>query len=278
MADHKSLDPLLLTKLQRPLLPQDSAPRPRLLKSLARILDHPLTLVSAPAGFGKSTLVAQALAEVTAPAAWLTVDEYDNDLRSFLNYLIAAIQTQIPNACAQTQRLVGAVQLPSVEYVAASLLNEMAAIPQPFIVVIDDFHYLSDPAVDQLFMMLLRAVPAPLHLVVLTQTDPGWPLARLIGRGHLLQLRSTDLRFRVDEAEAFLEIASDGTLPRETVTSLVQRTEGWIVALRLAALTFGQEPELAVSPDGSPAPADRLTRRRVHERRAQGRAEPVKDG
>lgn len=241
MAGTSNSPSLLLPKLQRPALPRDGVTRPRLLKALSHILDYPLTLVSAPTGFGKSTLVAQTLADIDAPCAWLNIDEYDNDLIRFLDYLIAAIHTQFPDACSSTQRLLGAVPPPPVEYLTSSFLNDLQAIPTPFVVVLDDFHHLVDPAIGMVFATLLRALPTSLHLMVITQVDPPWPLAHLIGRGQLLEIRAADLRFRLDEAQRFLETATGAALSTQTVTSLVEQTEGWIVALRLAALTLTNE-------------------------------------
>ncbi|MFN8483971.1 MAG: LuxR C-terminal-related transcriptional regulator [Anaerolineae bacterium] len=238
---------LLLVKLRPPSLPPDSVSRPRLVKTLKRALNHPLTLVSAPTGFGKSTLVVQALAELDAPVAWLTADEYDDSLPLFLAYLIAAIQPQFPDACLQTQRLLEAVQMPPLEHVFASLLNELQAILSPIIIVLDDFHHLTDPAIHQFFTTLLR-VPLPnVHLVVMTQVDPPWPLARLAGRGQLLEIRAGDLRFRRDEAQEFLNTVTGTPLPADRVESLVEQTEGWIVALRLAALAIASETDRASS-------------------------------
>ncbi len=238
---------LLLTKLQPPRLPRDVVPRPRLVSLMGRVLDCPLTLVSAPTGFGKSTLVAQALAEVAAPCAWLAIDEHDDDLYVFLDYLIATIQTLFPDACPQTRRLLGALQAPPVETLAAALVNEIQAIATPFIVVIDDFHYLTDGGIRDFFATLLRAIPTSLHLVVIAQRDPAWPLARLAGRGQLLEIRATDLRFRPDEARTFLERALGAGVSADTLEFLVQHTDGWIVALRLAVLSLGREPDRAAT-------------------------------
>ncbi|MFN8485819.1 MAG: LuxR C-terminal-related transcriptional regulator [Anaerolineae bacterium] len=255
-----------MTKLQRPSLPPDNVSRPRLIKSLRRALDSRVTMVSAPTGYGKSTLVAQALAEIAAPSAWLTVDEYDNDLRQFLDYLIAAIQTQFPDACPQTQRLLNAPAAPPVEILAASLLNEVHSITTPFLLVIDDLHYLTDPMIGQFFSIVLRSLPTSLHLVAITQADPPWPLARLAGRGQLLEIRAKDLRFRQEEAQTFLEAAAETTLPQATIEALVEQTEGWIVALRLATLAMGGESNLS-SGDGNPmlGPGDLAPRLLIQE-------------
>lgn len=257
---------LLLVKLRHPSLPPDSVLRPRLSKTLKRALDHPLTLVSAPTGFGKSTLVVQSLAEIAAPVAWLTVDEYDDNLLLFLAYLIAAIQTQSPEACVQTQRLLDAVQPPPLEHLFASLVNEMEAIPSPLVVVLDDFHHLTDPAIHQFFTTLLR-VPLPnVHLVLMTQVDPPWPLARLAGRGQLLEVRATDLRFRRDEAQEFLDSVTGVALPSDKVEALVEQTEGWIVALRLAALAIASESGQGMGLNELAAADERLSPRfLVHE-------------
>ncbi|MFN8472290.1 MAG: LuxR C-terminal-related transcriptional regulator [Anaerolineae bacterium] len=261
-----ALPSLLMTKLQRPSLPPDNVSRPRLIKSLRRALDWRVTLVSAPTGYGKSTLVAQALTEIGVPCAWLTVDEYDDDLRRFLDYLIAAIQTQFPDACPQTRRLLNAVLAPPVGILAASLLNEIQSITTPFLLVIDDLHYLTDPMIGQLFGIVLRSLPTSLHLVAISQTDPPWPLARLAARGQLLEIRADDLRFRLEEAQTFLEAATEAALPQATIEALVDQTEGWIVGLRLAALAAGGEshrpPELG---DLALSNGDRALRLLVHE-------------
>ncbi|MFN8475967.1 MAG: LuxR C-terminal-related transcriptional regulator [Anaerolineae bacterium] len=257
---------LLLTKLQRPPLPPDNVARPRLVRSLRLALDYPMTLVSAPTGYGKSTLVAQALAEIPAPAAWLSVDEFDNDLVVFLDYLIAAIQTQFPNACTQTRHLLEAVQVLPVETIAASFLNELQAIETPFVVVIDDVHHLSERTIGQLFATMLRALPTPLHLVAISQSDPPWPIARLAAKGRLLELRGADLRFRLDEAKAFLDGATGKTLPEDMVEFLVEHTEGWIVALRLAALNLNRASDRAASlSDLKPGAEEFAPRALVHE-------------
>lgn len=243
-AHEDSLHSLLRAKLQRTALPPNSVARPRLLDLLKYVLDVPVTLVSAPVGFGKTTLVAQALAHVVAPVAWLALDEYDNDLPTFLDYLIAAIQTQFPDACSETQRRLHDFQTPPVERLAASILNEVQTLASPLIVVLDDFHYLTDPALRQFFTTLLRSLPANLHLVVITQTDPPWPLARLAARGQLQEIRAADLRFRLDETQAFLETVTGLALPADAVTTLFTQTEGWIALLRLATLTFRGEANL----------------------------------
>ncbi|MFN8483399.1 MAG: LuxR C-terminal-related transcriptional regulator [Anaerolineae bacterium] len=244
---HDALQSLLLTKLQRPPLPPDNVARPRIVAPLRRVLDYPLTLVSAPGGYGKSTAVAQALAEVAAPSVWLTVDEYDNELGAFLDYLIAGLQTQFPGGCPQTQRLLEAIQMPPVEAIAACFANELQAVAPPFVLVLDDVHHLTDAAIGQFFALLLRGLPTSLHLVVITQSDPPWPVARLAERGQMLEIRGDDLRFRLDEAMAFLEAATGASLPADMVAFLVQHTEGWGVALRLAALNLTREPGRPVS-------------------------------
>lgn len=239
-----SLRSLLRTKLQRPALPINTVDRPRLIGSLKLVSDLPLTLISAPVGFGKTTLVAQSLAHLATPVAWLSLDEYDNDLQIFLEYLIAAVHSQFPDACSQTQRLLHDFQPPSPERLAASFLNEVQAIASPLILVLDDFHYLTDAGIRQFFATFLRALPANLHLVVITQADPPWPLARLATRGQLQEVRAADLSFRLDEAQAFLETVTGVSLPAPAVATLFTQTEGWIAVLRLATMAFRGEPNL----------------------------------
>lgn len=229
---------LLRAKLQPPALPANSVDRPRLAALLKAVLDLPLTLVSAPVGFGKSTLVAQMLAQVAAPVAWLALDEYDNDLLLFLDYLIAAIQCQFPDACCQTLRLLHDFETPSAERLATSLLNEVLAIATPLVLALDDFHHLTDPRIHLFFATWLRSLPANLHLVVTTQTDPPWPLARLVARGQMQEVRAADLRFRLDEGVTFLTTAPGLLLSPDDMKLLVTQTEGWIAVLRLATLGF----------------------------------------
>jgi LuxR family maltose regulon positive regulatory protein len=245
---------LLRTKLHRPQVGQELVRRPRLEDRLDQDLDRKLTLVSAPAGFGKTTLVCQWLEACDRPAAWLSLDERDNDLTIFLRYLIAAIRTLDAEACPMTQSLLDSPQLPPVEYLTTSLINELDQVPQDFILVLDDYHRIQSQPVHQIIEDLLQYLPRPIHIILITRADPPLPLATLRFKRKMLDLRSDDLRFTLDESQAFFQQSMGLDVDPESVAALEERTEGWIVGLRLAALSLrddGDPTALAKSFKGS---------------------------
>jgi LuxR family maltose regulon positive regulatory protein len=241
MAGEADSLPLIRTKLHRPRVGDDLVLRPRLLERLNQGLDRKLTLVSSPAGFGKTSLVASWLESCHRPSAWLSLDESDNDLFLFVSYLIAAIRTLYPQACRDAWALVQSPQPPPSAYVATSLINEISEIPEAFVLALDDFHQIHDDAVQQFMAKLIQAQPGQLHLVIVSRTDPVLPLPALRGRHQMTEIRTQDLRFSVEEAQQFLQRAVVKDLDRATVAGLQQRTEGWIVGLRLAALSMAGE-------------------------------------
>ena len=232
---------LIRTKLHRPRVSDDLVLRPHLLDRLNRGLDRKLTLVSAPAGFGKTTLVASWLESCHRPSAWFSLDESDNDLFLFLSYLVAAIRTLFPRACGDALGLVQSAQPPASDYVTTLLINGIAQVSEAFVLAFDDFHQIQDDAIQQLMAKLIQAQPAQLHLVIASRTDPVLPLASLRGRHQMTEVRTQDLRFSEEEAQQFLQRTVGDDLDRATATGLQQRTEGWIVGLRLAALSMEGE-------------------------------------
>jgi LuxR family maltose regulon positive regulatory protein len=239
---------LLRTKLHRPRVRDDLVPRPRLLEHLDRGLDQdgvarPLTLVCAPAGFGKTTLLTQWLADAEGarPAAWLSLDENDNDLALFLSYVIAAVQTVSPEACAETSALLQAPQTPPQDYLATILINEITELPEPLVLVLDDYHKIQDQAVHQLVRTLVGGRLTTMHLVLAGRVEPPFALAQLRVGGQMTEIRAEDLRFSLDEASAFFVSALGKRLSDEAITLLEQRTEGWIAGLRLAGLSMRGE-------------------------------------
>ncbi len=237
--DH-SAEPVILlsTKVQKPYISQDLIPRPRLVERLSRGLDRKLTLISAPAGFGKTTLLGQWLQGCERPVAWLSLDETDNDLVVFLRYLIAALQTLSADACDQTLGLLKAPQLPPLDYLATTLINEIAELSEPLVLALDDYHAIQDERIHHLVFTLIKNLPGQMHLALASRTDPPFPLVRLHVNRQMIEIRVADLRFTPDEARAFLEGAV-GTRPSdETVKTLAERTEGWIAGLRLAAISM----------------------------------------
>ncbi|MBE2222610.1 MAG: LuxR family transcriptional regulator, partial [Anaerolineae bacterium] len=229
---------LLKTKLYNPPLRPALVRRKRLIDKLNAGLNSKLTLISAPAGFGKTTLVSEWIAGCERPFAWLSLDERDSELSRFLSYLVAALQTQMPSLGNKVLRLLESPQPPSSETVLTALLNEITAVSQAFALVLDDYHMVDAPAIDQALTFLLDHLPPQMHLVITTREDPNLPLARLRVRGQLTQLRAADLRFTVEETAVFLNQMMGLNLSPENIAVLEARTEGWVAGLQLAALSM----------------------------------------
>ena len=234
--------PTLATKLYVPHLCPKASSAPRLIERLSEGLHGKLTLISAPAGFGKTTLVSAWVAACAQPVAWLSLDEGDNDPARFLTYLIAALQTIAANIGAGMLCVLQSPQPPAVESILTALLNEIAALADHFILVLDDYHVVDSKPVDKALNFLLEHLPPQMHLLVATREDPPLPLARLRARGQLAELRAADLRFTPVEAAAFLNQVMGLSLSPENIAALETRTEGWIAGLQLAALSMqGQQ-------------------------------------
>jgi LuxR family maltose regulon positive regulatory protein len=248
--------PLLQTKLYIPPTRPKLVSRPRLIERLNEglRLGHRLTLISAPAGFGKTTLLSewvQAMGRATPPIAvapgppkrtgWLSLDESDNDPARFLAYFIAAL-----NRVAGIEETIGEAALnmlqspqpPSAEAILTSLINEVASIPKKIIIVLDDYHLIEAQSIYKALIFLLEHLPPQVHLVIATREDPHLSLARLRARGQLTELRATDLRFTSSEAAEFLSQVMGLDLSAEDITALENRTEGWIAGLQLAAISM----------------------------------------
>ncbi len=232
--------PILATKLYIPPTRSELVLRPRLIERLNDGLSygHKLTFISAPAGFGKTTLVSEWITSCEMPVAWLSLDEGDNDLTRFLTYLISALQTISPNI---GDGLLGAFQSPQpppTESILTMLLNEITTIPDNFIFVLDDYHMVDSKAVDDALTFLIEHQPPQMHLVITTREDPNLPMARLRARDQLTGLRATDLRFTSAEAAEFLNQVMGLNLSAEDIAVLETRTEGWIAGLQLAAISM----------------------------------------
>jgi LuxR family maltose regulon positive regulatory protein len=229
---------ILATKLYIPPPRPKAVPRPRLVARLDERLHHKLTLISAPAGFGKTTLVSEWVAGCERPVAWLSLDEGDNDLTRFLTYLVAALQTVMADKGERLLAMLRSPQPPSIETMLTALLNEIAATPVKFILVLDDYHVLDAQPIDHALTFLLEHLPTQMHLVITTREDPQLPLARLRARGQLSELRATDLRFTPSEAAEFLNRVMALNLSADDIAALETRTEGWIAGLQMAALSM----------------------------------------
>jgi LuxR family maltose regulon positive regulatory protein len=234
------LETLLRTKLYIPPLRPNLIARSRLTERLNQGLQlgHKLTLVSAPAGFGKTTLLSEWIAKCERPVAWLSLDEADNDPTRFLAYLIAALQTIAANIGEEVLPVLQSPQLPAIEGILTILLNEITAIPGNFVLVFDDYHVIDSKSIDNALTFLLTHLPSQMHLVIATREDPQLPLARLRARSHLTELRVRDLRFTLTEAAAFLNQVMGLNLSGEEIAALEARTEGWVAGLQLAALSM----------------------------------------
>ena len=233
--------PLLETKLYAPAWRPGLVSRPRLSGRLTRGAASKLTLVSAPAGFGKSTLLAEWLAAVPAgarSAAWLSLDPGDNHPTAFWAYLIAALRTAAPGVGAGALALLRSPQPPPIETVLAPLLNELGAVAHDVVLVLDDYHVVDAREIQDGMAFLLDHLPPRLHLVLAGRADPALPLARLRARGELVEVRAADLRFTPEEAAAYLNDTMGLALTARDVAALEGRTEGWIAALQLAALSL----------------------------------------
>ena len=237
-ADPAAGFPLLATKLYIPTWHPGLLSRPRLIEQLNQGIERKLTLISASAGFGKTTVVSEWVARCERPVAWLSLHEADSDPPRFLAYLIAALQTVAEAVGHGLLTALRSPQPPSLESMLTVLLNELAAVPDKFVLVLDDFHVIDAPAIDQALTFLIEHMPPRMHLVIATRVDPRLPLARLRSRGQLTELRAAELRFTATEAAAFLNQTMGLNLSADHVAALDQRTEGWIAGLQLAAISM----------------------------------------
>jgi len=232
-------DSLLLTKLYIPPIRKAIVPRPGLIARLNEGLaaDRKLTLISAPAGFGKTTLVSEWAAGCGRPVAWLSLDEADNDLTRFLVYIVKSMQTITSTIGTDVLTALQSARPPSTESLLTALLNEIAALPDKFILVLDDYHMLDSKSVDEALTFLVEHMPPQMVLIIATREDPQLPLSRLRARGQLTELRAADLRFSPAEAADFLNQVMGLNLSTDDIARLEARTEGWIAGLQLAALS-----------------------------------------
>lgn len=247
--------PILATKLYIPPPRAKVVLRPRLIERLNEGLPSGgtpgVTLISAPAGFGKTTLVSEWVAgcerlEPKVRVAWLSLDEGDNDPARFLAYLVAALQTLALSGVEGIAANIGegvlgvlqSPQPPPTESILTALLNEITTVPDKFALVLDDYHVIDAKPIDNALTFLLEHLPPQMHMIIATREDPDLPLARLRARGQLAELRAADLRFTLSEAAGFLNQVMGLNLSAEDIAALETRTEGWIAGLQLAAISM----------------------------------------
>src|SRR5215831_19086289 len=229
---------VLATKLRIPGVRPDILARPRLVERLEEASNRALILVSAPPGFGKSTLLSDWARATAAPVAWLSLEAGDNDASRFWRYVAAALARVHPGVEERPIRALRARSQPDPEVLVGTLVNELAAHPRELALVLDDYHVIESPAVHDSVAFLLQHLPPGLRLVIAGRSDPPIALTLMRGRGQLTELRAQDLRFTPEEAAALLLEAWSLDLPEQSVAALAERTEGWITGLQLAALSL----------------------------------------
>ncbi len=232
------LKQILATKIYIPTPRPNAVLRPRLLDRLNAGLYGKVTLISAPAGFGKTTLVTEWMSTVERLGVWLSLDVRDSDPVRFLRYVIATLQTVAPEIGASILKSLESAQSSSLTSLLTPLLNEFTMMPYDIILVLDDYHVIDNSEIDEGLAFLIANQPPNLHLVIITREDPQLPVARLRARGQLTELRVADLRFTTEEAMLFFSQTMDLKLSSDAIKTLETRTEGWIAGLQLAALSL----------------------------------------
>src|SRR5512136_706157 len=237
-------DPLIRTKLHLPFTRLELVSRPRLQAQIAEGLRGPLTLITAPAGFGKTTLVASYIANCGLPIAWLSLDKDDNQVERFLKYLVAALQEADNTIGSEAAQLLAAARQAPPEAVLTSLINDLDTAGEGIALVLDDYQFISSQAVHEQVAFMLEHCPKTFHLVIATRSDPPLPLARLRARGQTVELRAADLSFTEPEAAQFLNDGMGLRLDAGSVAALQERTEGWIAGLQMAALSMRDRKDI----------------------------------
>ncbi len=229
---------ILTTKLFAPNLRSEIVPRPHLIDTLNTQLQRKLTLISAPAGFGKTTIVSEWIAKSDRLFAWLSLDEQDNDSRRFVTYLVCALQTIDSKIGRDILRTLQSSPTVSVESLMTELINDIATTTGHMVLVLDDYHVIDAKPIDDLMTFLLDRLPQQLHIVITTREDPSFSISRLRARRELTEIRASQLRFNLNEAMDFLNSVMGLPLAQEDVIALEKRNEGWIAGLQLAALSM----------------------------------------
>jgi len=238
MSGDKTALSILRTKLHRPPVTANYVHRQRLVDRLNRYRNRPLTLVSAPAGYGKSMIVSHWLETCGVPCGWITIDEDDNDLRTFTTYFTAAVESLFPSACRKTQAMINAPNLPQMTDLASTLLNDLSRIEQRYILVLDDYHLVKHTIEHDLLTALLKHPPQSLHLVIVCRQDPFLPISSFRAKRLVTEIRTNDLRFSKTETTELLEKILGRQIDSNVAATLAEKTEGWVTGLCLAAIAF----------------------------------------
>jgi len=227
---------IVQSKLYPPPMAPDTVKRERLLSLAQSAAQNPLTLLSAPAGYGKSTLVSQWLEPLGCKSAWLSLDREDSDFTQFLSYVVASLRGAFAGCCAETAEILQSAVLPGVNDLAGNFCNEIEALVEPIVLVLDDYPHLSSAEIDDFLDIVLKHPPRNLHLVIVTRRDPSLSMPNLRARGALCEVRLQQLEFDEDETRAFIRSHLNNAITDDEIKILHERTEGWPAALRLAWL------------------------------------------
>jgi LuxR family maltose regulon positive regulatory protein len=237
--------PLLKTKISIPRLPGEFVYRPRLTERIHQGVKGSLTLLAAPAGFGKTNLLIEWAKETTLPVAWLTVDSDDNDISRFIRYVIGALQTLEPGLGEEAVDLLASSKDDGWKTGLTLLINELSVLPKEGVLVFDDFHALENSTILQRFDFYLKHSPPNLHLIIASRSEPELDLAFLRAKGRVLELGADDLRFTGEEVMGYFQEVAGLELPPETIQALEERTDGWVTSLQMAALSLKDQADPA---------------------------------
>ena len=228
----------LSTKIKIPPLRSKLIIRTELIERINTYLDRNFLLLSAPAGFGKSTLITEWSSTTNKPVAWVSLDQGDNDVKNFLRYIIFALQIHFPNMGEQALEMLLSPQTIDIKLILSNLINDITNYPNPFFLVLDDYHVIEDPQVEKALAFLIEKIPPQFHLIITTREDPQLPLARLRTRNQMAEIRTKDLRFTNAETERFLNDVMGLNLTKTDINTLDSRTEGWAAGLQLAGISM----------------------------------------
>jgi LuxR family maltose regulon positive regulatory protein len=234
---------ILATKLFAPLPPTNLVSRPRLLEYLNGCWEHKCTLISAPAGYGKTTLLADWLHQDSRPVAWLSLDEDDNDIARFWSYVIAALQTILPEINSESFSQYGLSGTVSINARVTALINTLSDIFSSLLLLLDDYHAIVNQDIHQTMVFFLDNLPPHVHIVIASRTDPPIQIASLRAKGQLCEMRARDLQFTPEEAGHYFSGLSDLGVELTDIQTLVKKTEGWIAGLQLAAISLQRYPD-----------------------------------
>jgi LuxR family maltose regulon positive regulatory protein len=235
---------LLATKFFVPSVSHEIVDRPRLHALLQKSLKHPLTIISAPAGFGKTTLLTNWIQSFSARhplVAWLSLDEEDNDPQLFWTYVLSALSTHQLEGLTSLYKSLQSPQAPPFKYLLGGLINLLVESTQQFVLILDDYHLINEPQVHTTLSYLVESLPAQMHILLSTRTDPPLPLAKLRARQQLLEIHANQLRCTTEETKAFFKTVMGLQLPEESIEEVTAHTEGWLVGLQLIGLSL-REP------------------------------------